>query len=151
MEIEIDSVSYIISLYINGNELIFKIESKISKKIYLNNFSLDNFIQMHHFFKQFEKLDKLKNKLEKLIQKKKYKIEIINNIINFNLIYDEDEDPIKIELFLQDTSSNIEYDSLSKEMKKIIDNNELILGIDLGTTYSSAAIIIDEKINCYSQ
>ena len=146
MEIELDSIPYNISLYINGNELIFKIESKISKKIYLNNFSLDNFIQMHHFFKQFEKLDKIKNKLEKLIQKKKYKIEIINNIINFNLIYDEDEDPIKIELFLQDTSSNIEYNSLSKEMKKIIDNNELILGIDLGTTYSSTAIIIDEKL-----
>ena len=141
MEIELDSITYNISLYINMNELIFKIESKITKKIYKNNFSLDNFIQMSNYFKQFDKLDELKNKLEKRIQKKKYQIEIINNNINFNLIYDDDEAPIKIELFLQNTSSNIKYDSLSKEMKQIIDNNELILGIDLGTTYSSTAIL----------
>ena len=31
-------------------------------------------------------------------------------------------------------------------MKNLIENNELILGIDLGTTYSSTAIIIDEKL-----
>ena len=31
-------------------------------------------------------------------------------------------------------------------MKKIIDRNELILGIDLGTTYSCASILIDKNI-----
>ena len=31
-------------------------------------------------------------------------------------------------------------------MKKIIDRNELILGIDLGTTYSCASIMIDKNI-----
>ena len=31
-------------------------------------------------------------------------------------------------------------------MKKIIDQNQLILGIDLGTTYSCAAVMIDNNI-----
>ena len=30
-------------------------------------------------------------------------------------------------------------------MKKIIDNNELILGIDFGTTYSCASVMLDDK------
>jgi len=30
-------------------------------------------------------------------------------------------------------------------MKKIIDQNDLILGIDLGTTYSCGAIMIEQK------
>ena len=146
MEIEIDSVSYIISLYINGNELIFKLEQKNPKKIFMNNFSLENLKQMNSFFKQFENLEKCKDKLQKIINKKKIKIEEINNILNFNIIYDEDEDPIKIQLLFQETLNKIEYDSLSQEMKNLIDKNELILGIDLGTTYSSTAILIDKKI-----
>ena len=67
-------------------------------------------------------------------------------MINLNINYDEDEDPIKIELLLQDTSNNIEFNSLSNKMKELINNNELILGIDLGTTYSSTAIIIDKQL-----
>ena len=38
------------------------------------------------------------------------------------------------------------YDSLSDNMKAIIDSNELILGIDLGTTYSCASVILDDNI-----
>ena len=101
---------------------------------------------MSNYFKQFDSLNKCKNKLENFIKKKKYKIETINNIINLIILYDEEEEPIKIELLLKDTSNNIEFNSLSNKMKNLIDNDDLILGIDLGTTYSSAAIIIDEKL-----
>ena len=41
---------------------------------------------------------------------------------------------------------DISYESLSDYMKKIIDQNQLILGIDLGTTYSCAAVMIDNNI-----
>ena len=92
-------------------------------------------------------MDKCKERLEKSnINKNKYTIEKTNNMINLNIKHEEDEDPIKIELLLQDTSNNIKYNSLSNKMKELIDNNELILGIDLGTTYSSTAIIIDKKL-----
>jgi len=40
----------------------------------------------------------------------------------------------------------INYDSLTKKMKDIISKNELILGIDFGTTYSCASIVLDDKI-----
>ena len=67
-------------------------------------------------------------------------------MINLNINYNENKPPIKIELLLQDTSNNIEFNSLSNKMKELINNNELILGIDLGTTYSSTAIIIDKQL-----
>ena len=41
---------------------------------------------------------------------------------------------------------NIKYDNLSDEMKEIIDNHKLILGIDLGTTYSCAAVMIENNV-----
>ena len=31
-------------------------------------------------------------------------------------------------------------------MKEIIDKDDIILGIDLGTTYSAASVMIDDKI-----
>ena len=135
-----------ISLSINGNELIFKLEFHNSNQVFINNFSLENLTQINDYFLQCRTLIKCKEKLERFINKHKYTIEKINNMINLNINYDEDEDPIKIELLLQDTSNNIEFNSLSNKMKELINNNELILGIDLGTTYSSTAIIIDKQL-----
>ena len=122
MSTELESDSNKISLSINGNELIFKLEFNNSNQVYINNFSLENLTQKNDYFRQFKSLDKSKEKLEKLINKKKYTIKKINNMINLNIIYDEDEDPIKIELLLQDTSNNIEFNSLSNKMKELINN-----------------------------
>ena len=41
---------------------------------------------------------------------------------------------------------DISYDHLSDKMRKYVDENELVLGIDLGTTYSCAAVMIEDKI-----
>ena len=146
MSTELESDSNKISLSIKGNELLFKLEFNNSNQVYINNFSFENLKQINKYFKQFDWLNECKEKLERFIYKHKYTIEKINNMINLNIIYDEDEDPIKIELLLQDTSNNIEFNSLSNKMKELINNNELILGIDLGTTYSSTAIIIDKQL-----
>ena len=135
-----------ISLSISGNELIFKLKFNNSNQEYINNFSLENLTQINDYFLQFRSLDKCKERLERFINKNKYSIEKTNNMINLNIKREEDEAPIKIELLLQDTSNNIEYNSLSNKMKELIDNHGLILGIDLGTTSSSTAIIIDKKL-----
>jgi molecular chaperone DnaK (HSP70) len=45
-----------------------------------------------------------------------------------------------------DKDNDLSYNTLSEEMKKIIDKNELILGIDLGTTYSCASVMLDHRI-----
>ena len=42
--------------------------------------------------------------------------------------------------------SQIKYELLINEKKSLIDNNNLILGIDLGTTYLTACILIEDKI-----
>ena len=41
---------------------------------------------------------------------------------------------------------DLNYDNLSEEMKKIIDENKIILGIDLGTTYSCASVMLDDHV-----
>ena len=46
----------------------------------------------------------------------------------------------------EESKDNIEYSDLSNEMKKIIDNKNLILGIDKGASYSCASIMIDNII-----
>jgi activator of 2-hydroxyglutaryl-CoA dehydratase len=48
-----------------------------------------------------------------------------------------------------DKDNDLSYNTLSEEMKKIIDKNELILGIDLGTTYSCASVMLDHRIVLY--
>lgn len=45
-----------------------------------------------------------------------------------------------------DKDNELSYDSLSEEMKKIINDNELILGIDLGTTYSCSCVMLDHRV-----
>ena len=82
--------------------------------------------------------------LDYLFKEENYIIEEIKENIYFifqykgrkiTFILDEIDDDVKIS-----------YDSLSEYMKKIIDDNQLILGIDLGTTYSCAAVMIDKNI-----
>ena len=94
-DIELESYSNKLFFFIDGNELMIKFES--NNKAYINNFSLENLISINNYFKQFNSLDECKNKLDRFNIKNKIQIEIVNNIVNLNIIYDEDEDPIKIE------------------------------------------------------
>ena len=68
-----------------------------------------------------------------------------NNEENDAVIYFEKRN---LKFILNNINNNVDisYGSLSDYMKKIIDQNQLILGIDLGTTYSCAAVMIDNNI-----
>jgi hypothetical protein len=73
MDIELESISYKIFFSVNGNELLLKLKSSNSNRVYLNQFSLDNLQLMSNYFKQFDSLNKCKNKLENFIKKKNIK------------------------------------------------------------------------------
>ena len=87
--------------------------------------------------------------MKDLIEKKKYKIINENNLKIKFIPHDYPISIRELEILIilnPKELSEIEYNKLSNEIKNLIDNNDLILGIDLGTTYSTSAIMLDEKI-----
>ena len=107
-----------------------------------------NIYQIHYSFERLKEiflnnLDYCKSKLEELLQKEAYQIKKENNniIFHFNIM-----DIFKFDIKLLSQKENLDYNFLPDNIKKIIDKNELTLGIDLGTTYSAASVVIDKNI-----
>ena len=127
--------------FIQKDYIVLEIETDSEK--YSTFLFLDKLQKEYKYFKQAENieeaLDYLKDLLKKncIVEEKEekiyYTIKFKKYDINFIL------DKVK-------EGENILYNSLYDGMKKIIDNNRLVLGIDLGTTYSSAAVMIDKNI-----
>ena len=127
--------------FIQKDYIVLEIETDSDK--YSKLLFLDQLKNEYKYFRQAdnleEALDLLKDLFEEdcIIQEKEekiyYTIKFKKYDINFIL------DKVK-------EGENILYNSLYDGMKKIIDNNRLVLGIDLGTTYSSAAVMIDKNI-----
>ena len=135
--------TYNLKLFLNNQKIIFQLENNDSKKYEgaytefdLKN--LDNYFQQSpNIQENFEDFRELFNRNQNysIVEGDSFadfKIPYRNRNIIFHLI--EKHDAI------------ISYDTLSNQMKTIIDNNELILGIDLGTTYSCASVMLDEHI-----
>ena len=139
----INGKEYNIKLYTKRNVVVFELES--SEKKYSNSFSLNDLIKIYRiYFIDYTNINAAFSGLKELFEE---------NIQNF-LIIEEDNSIIfnikkkngkEIIFSLEKKKDEIYYDSLSEEMKKIIDNNELILGIDFGTTYSCASVMLDDK------
>ena len=132
---------YNVKTFIHKDYLVIQLESNSGK--YSKRFKLDELQGFNRYFRQSVDLELAKKDLIDLFEGKY----IINEIKEENnaIIYFEKKE-IKFILENINNNGNIAYDSLSAQMKKIIDNNQLILGIDLGTTYSSAAVMIDNNI-----
>ena len=152
-QVEYNSEIYNILIHIEGSEIIFQIESINTNpnKIFNNSFSLEKLVDISEYFKIYNTLNEALEYLNDLLGLNKYTIK--NNNDNNNIIYfcfppspPFQKKPIEIPLKKKINENDISYNSLSDEMKKIIDQNDLILGIDLGTTYSCGAIMIDQKI-----
>ena len=139
-ELKYNDKIYRAHCYIDGDKLVIEIESDESK--YSNKYDFEN-LKNFRYFRQFENLDESLEGLNDLFNKP-FSIQEKEN--NLELLFPHDKFPIKFILNQIDDNMNISYDNLSPQMKKIIDDNELILGIDLGTTYSCASVMIDKNI-----
>ena len=130
---------YDIKIYIQKNNLVLELESGSGK--YSRQYNLEQLQTIDRYFKQSENIEQAQNDLNNLFEGK------------YTIIENKEEDAIiqfkknNIKLILENIQKvDISYGSLTEHMKKIIDNNQLILGIDLGTTYSCAAVMIDNNI-----
>ena len=134
--------NYNLKVFVDGNSISFKLElNNDIKKIFSNQFDQSYFSNMEETFEN-RNIKNIFDDLYEILDNGKYKIKndsstaeiILHKNRNTTLIFNLNEEIDEV---------NINYDCLSNEMKKIIDKNELILGIDLGTTYSCAAVMID--------
>ena len=134
--------SYNLTIYIRFLTIVFDLESPDRK--YSNSFSLRDLIRISKYFQQDDNED-INTAFSDLKDLLVDDLSIIEEGLSANLITHYKKKEIKFVL-IEKKNVKINYNDLSNKMKKIIDSNEIILGIDLGTTYSSASVIIDDKI-----
>jgi len=99
---------------------------------------------LHKSLKVSENLEDAKNTLIEIFSEKMPTVQKTEKGVTLTIIYMKSN--LSINLKKIDKDNDLSYNTLSDEMKKIIDNNELILGIDLGTTYSCASVMLDHRI-----
>ena len=144
MEVELKDNSqekYIAKVFIQKDYIVLELESDSEK--YSRQFTLKQLYNYDNYFRQAVNLEDAPNLLYDLFEEI-YSIEKKEETLEFIINYKRGK--IKFILDIVKEEENILYASLLDGIKKIIDNNELILGIDLGTTYSSAAVMIDKNI-----
>ena len=130
---------YDMKTYISKDYLVLKLESESGK--YSKQYNLEQLKQIDRYFNMSRNLEEAQKDLNELFGEK-------------YSILEKDEEDVTIQFkrnnikFILDNIQKVDisYESLSDYMKKIIDGNQLILGIDLGTTYSCAAVMIDNNI-----
>ena len=137
---QIKNKIYNIKSFVEEDKIVIEIETGLSK--YSNKYDFE-YLQKFRFFRMSDDLEEAFEDLKSLFSEE-YSIEEKGN--NLEIIFHFRRSTINFMLNLIDDSMDILYDNLSPQMKKIIDNNELILGIDLGTTYSCASVMIDKNI-----
>ena len=149
--ISFNKETYSVKVYLDTNYISFEVKLKPSgknksEKTFFERFNnsqlgiIDPSFQNCDLVENFGVInDRLNN--EKPI---KYKIQRNESSVKFIIIKSSKTSLIfNLKEKLED--DNISFDFLSDEMKQIIRHDELIIGIDLGTTYSCASVIIDNK------
>ena len=132
--------SYNIQIHIEVNKLLIKIESE--SKHYMNKYDLEQ-LKVFEYFNGSKNLEDAFEDLKDLLDNNYSLTETENNI---ELLFPRRRGDIKLLLNEIGNNLNIKYQLLSQKMKNIIDNNELVLGIDLGTTSSCASVMLDNEI-----
>ena len=144
--VQFGSERYRIRIYVEFKKLIVKLEPTNNKNenIYQNSFTLSESKNLHRSFLGYDELEDIKNEIEDLLVDGEITVEEKENNIFLNIKWRNKE--VSIPLKKYDEKTFITYDKLSEEMKIIIDSNEIILGIDLGTTYSCASVMLDKTV-----
>jgi len=132
---------YELKIYIQKDVIV--LETEIDSGKYTNQLSLEELQNMNRYFNQSNNLENAIEDLSYLFENE-YSIEENEETITFIIKYRRDL--IKFVLDKVEDKIDLSYDSLPDQMKEIIDDNQLVLGIDLGTTYSCAAVMIDKNI-----
>ena len=131
---------YTIRIYLKRDNIIFELEN-LEKK-YSNSFSLNDLKELlfqtlysiNDAFLNFKNLLCENFSIEEGDSFANYIIHRGGGNIKFNL-----KEIVKKEI-------KIIFNTLSDTMKTILNNNELILGIDFGTTYSCSSVVLDDQI-----
>ena len=141
--ININNKIYAIQLYINRKNIVFELES--SEKKYSNSFSLDDLKGIYNLF--FRVRDDINDAFSDFnyLLKENFSIEEGKGFANY-IIHSREENITFHLIEIKEEEIKIDYNSLTPEMKEIINKDELILGIDFGTTFSCASVILDDKI-----
>ena len=146
MNVKFGTDTYKIIIFIELDKLVIRLESidDDPDKILYNNFNFAQFQNFHNIFRGCPTIEAVRDQLLAIIKMVKPEVQKKeqNFIFNINIFGTNVSIPLK----KLDKNLDLSYDSLSEEMKKIINDGELILGIDLGTTYSCASIMLDEHI-----
>ena len=132
---------YELKIYIQKDVIV--LETEIDSGKYTNQLNLEELQIMNRYFNQSNSLENALEDLSYLFENE-YSIEENEETITFIIKYRRDL--IKFVLDKVEDKIDLSYDSLPDQMKEIIDDNQLVLGIDLGTTYSCAAVMIDKNI-----
>ena len=146
MHVNLGTDTYKIIIFIQLDKLVIRLESidDDPDKILYNSFNFAQFKNFHNIFRGCQTIEGAKDQLLAILKMVKPQIKKNENDFTFNInIFGTNA---SIPLKKLDKEHDLSYDSLSEEMKKIIDDGELIIGIDLGTTYSCASIMLDEHI-----
>jgi hypothetical protein len=142
-KINVNNKIYAIKLYINRTNIVFELESP--EKKYSNSFSLDDLKGIYNLF--FRVRDDINDAFSDFnyLLKENFSIEEGKGFANY-IIHSREENITFHLIEIKEEEIKIDYNSLTPEMKEIINKDELILGIDFGTTFSCASVILDDKI-----
>ena len=145
-EIFFENERYNIKIFKDLSQLVIRFEpsNNTSDKIFQNSYTLQELRNLNRALLGYTTLDDIMEYLLEIISYRDYKVENNNNNISLILLMNRKQ----VQFILKKLGNKREtsYETLSEEMKTIIDNNNLILGIDLGTTYSCACVMLDNDI-----
>ena len=143
---KIGDKTYKILVFPDQNKISFNVEltsNSTNVKEFCNKFEKSQLSEIESSYEN-QSLDEILDDLLTLLDEEKFEIIDNETYLNFT-IKKTRKKLLNLQLNIKIKEINFQYENLSDEMKAIIDKNELILGIDLGTTYSCSCVVIDDN------